>query len=44
MVTAPTFRVDLKREIDLIEEIARMHGVENIPRDRTARRLRRERV
>jgi phenylalanyl-tRNA synthetase beta chain len=31
MVTAPTFRVDLKREIDLIEEITRMHGVENIP-------------
>jgi phenylalanyl-tRNA synthetase beta chain len=30
-VEAPTFRVDLKREIDLIEEIARMHGVENIP-------------
>ena len=27
----PTFRVDLKREVDLIEEIARMHGVENIP-------------
>ncbi len=30
-VEAPTFRVDLKREVDLIEEIARMHGVENIP-------------
>jgi len=30
-VTVPTFRVDLKREIDLIEEITRMHGVENIP-------------
>jgi phenylalanyl-tRNA synthetase beta chain len=27
----PTFRVDLKREIDLIEEIARLHGVERIP-------------
>jgi phenylalanyl-tRNA synthetase beta chain len=27
----PTFRVDLKREVDLIEEIARMHGVEKIP-------------
>jgi len=31
MVAVPTFRVDLKREIDLIEEITRMHGVENIP-------------
>ncbi len=27
----PTFRVDLKREVDLIEEIARLHGVNNIP-------------
>ncbi len=27
----PTFRVDLKREVDLIEEIARLHGVDNIP-------------
>lgn len=27
----PTFRVDLKREIDLIEEIARMFGVDKIP-------------
>jgi phenylalanyl-tRNA synthetase beta chain len=27
----PTFRVDLKREVDLIEEIARMHGVDKIP-------------
>ena len=27
----PTFRVDLKREIDLIEEIARLYGVEKIP-------------
>jgi phenylalanyl-tRNA synthetase beta chain len=30
-VAAPTFRVDLKAEIDLIEEIARMHGLEKIP-------------
>ena len=28
---APSFRVDLKREADLIEEVARLHGVENIP-------------
>ncbi len=27
----PTFRVDLKREVDLIEEIARLHGVDKIP-------------
>ncbi|MGD0348890.1 MAG: phenylalanine--tRNA ligase subunit beta [Verrucomicrobiota bacterium] len=27
----PTFRVDLKREVDMIEEIARLHGVEKIP-------------
>lgn len=27
----PTYRVDLKREADLIEEIARLHGVDKIP-------------
>lgn len=27
----PTFRVDLKAEVDLIEEVARLHGVDNIP-------------
>jgi phenylalanyl-tRNA synthetase beta chain len=27
----PTYRVDLKRESDLIEEVARMYGVERIP-------------
>ena len=27
----PSFRVDLKREVDLIEEIARLHGVDKIP-------------
>lgn len=27
----PTFRVDLKREADLIEEIGRLYGVEKIP-------------
>ena len=31
MVTPPTFRGDLEREIDLIEEVARMDGYENIP-------------
>jgi len=30
-VTPPTFRVDLWREIDLIEEIARIHGFDRIP-------------
>ncbi len=30
-VTPPTFRVDLWREIDLIEEIARIHGYDKIP-------------
>ena len=27
----PTFRVDLKREMDLIEEVARLYGVDKIP-------------
>ncbi len=27
----PTWRVDLKREVDLIEEIARLYGVDKIP-------------
>ena len=27
----PTWRVDLKREIDLIEEVCRLHGIEQIP-------------
>jgi phenylalanyl-tRNA synthetase beta chain len=30
-VRVPTFRVDLKREVDLIEEVARLYGVEKIP-------------
>ncbi|MBU8932743.1 MAG: phenylalanine--tRNA ligase subunit beta [candidate division Zixibacteria bacterium] len=30
-VTVPTFRPDLEREIDLIEEVARMEGWANIP-------------
>lgn len=30
-VRVPTFRVDLKREIDLVEEICRLHGLEKIP-------------
>ena len=27
----PSFRVDLKREVDLIEEVARLYGVDKIP-------------
>ncbi len=30
-VSVPTFRPDIEREIDLIEEIARIHGYDNIP-------------
>jgi phenylalanyl-tRNA synthetase beta chain len=31
MVTAPSRRFDIEREEDLIEEVARIHGYENIP-------------
>ncbi len=45
----PTWRGDLEREIDLIEEVARIHGYEHIPENRavplaSAPRGRRERV
>jgi len=30
-VRVPTFRPDLEREIDLVEEVARLYGLENIP-------------
>ncbi len=30
-VTVPTWRADLEREIDLVEEIARIHGLELLP-------------
>src|SRR5882724_1106510 len=30
-VEVPTFRVDLEREVDLIEEVCRIYGVEKIP-------------
>ena len=30
-VTAPTFRPDVSQEIDLVEEIARVYGFDNIP-------------
>ncbi len=31
IVSVPTFRVDIHREIDLIEEVARLHGFNAIP-------------
>ena len=34
MFRAPSWRSDLEREIDLIEEVARVHGYEQIPEDR----------
>lgn len=45
----PSWRLDLEREIDLIEEVARIHGYHHIPEDRavpvtSAPRGRRERV
>jgi len=30
-VRVPTFRQDIQKEIDLVEEVARVHGYENIP-------------
>jgi len=30
-VSAPSYRRDLEREIDLVEEIARVHGIDRIP-------------
>jgi len=30
-ISVPSFRVDIEREIDLVEEVARLHGFENIP-------------
>jgi phenylalanyl-tRNA synthetase beta chain len=30
-VTVPTFRLDLQREVDLIEEVARHHGFDQVP-------------
>ncbi len=31
LCTIPSFRSDLEREIDLVEEVARIHGYDNIP-------------
>ena len=38
-VTAPSFRYDIEIEADLIEEIARVYGYENIPDDYTSGKL-----
>ncbi len=35
-VRIPSFRLDLQREADLIEEVARMYGLDNIPAKRPA--------
>ena len=32
-VQVPTYRVDIEQEIDLIEEVARIYGYNNVPRD-----------
>lgn len=31
LVTVPTYRIDIEREIDLVEEIARLNGFDKIP-------------
>ncbi|PKN76563.1 MAG: phenylalanine--tRNA ligase subunit beta [Deltaproteobacteria bacterium HGW-Deltaproteobacteria-10] len=31
LVTPPTYRVDITREVDLIEEVARLYGYEHVP-------------
>ncbi len=31
LVTVPTLRADLEREIDLVEEVARIHGLDRLP-------------
>jgi phenylalanyl-tRNA synthetase beta chain len=48
-VRPPSWRTDLEREIDLIEEVARIHGYDHLPEDRvvpliSAPRAPRERV
>ncbi len=38
-VEVPTFRVDLAQEVDLIEEVARIHGLDRIPAPAPTARL-----
>ena len=33
IVTAPSFRLDLEREVDLIEEVGRVYGLDRIPEE-----------
>ena len=35
IVQVPTYRVDIQSEVDLIEEIARLYGYDNIPKGRS---------
>ncbi|MFN0159512.1 MAG: phenylalanine--tRNA ligase subunit beta [Bacteroidota bacterium] len=35
--SVPSFRVDIEREVDLVEEVARVHGYNNIPVSTTAK-------
>jgi len=37
-VTPPTFRADLEREVDLIEEVGRLHGLDKVPETLPLRR------
>ncbi len=37
-VTPPTWRADLEREVDLVEEVGRIHGLENVPETLPRRR------
>lgn len=39
MVDVPSFRPDIEREADLIEEVARMHGLEGVPENDPTCRL-----
>jgi phenylalanyl-tRNA synthetase beta chain len=39
LVEVPTFRADLTREVDLIEEVARVHGLDRIPSTLPPRRV-----
>ncbi len=41
-VTPPGFRFDIAREVDLIEEVARIHGYDSIPEDSASARMRLE--
>jgi phenylalanyl-tRNA synthetase beta chain len=38
-VRVPTFRADLEREIDLVEEVARIHGLDRLPSTLPRRRV-----